>query len=136
MRRPWSVSVVLFLALLALVPSKACGCLESYQLSPIRMLFALQLSLVLLAACVAVVGTRAKWGTVAALVALLSCIAAMLLATTSPTAGVAALLLPPLGLALLVCIRRLLAQRRNRAGLTLRSSRPPSAAAELKRWAS
>lgn len=77
MHRPWSIGGGLVLALFALLPSKACACIESYQLSPVRMFLALQLSLVVMASFLAVVGTRAVWGTVAGLVALVSCIAAL-----------------------------------------------------------
>lgn len=132
MRRPWSASLGLVLALFALVPSKACGCIESYPFSSVRMLLAVQLSLVLLAVSLAAAGTRAKWATVAGLVALLSCVAALLLASIGPMASVAALVLPTFALVVLVWIRRLV-HRGTCAGLTSCSSRPPSVAAERQR---
>jgi hypothetical protein len=95
----WRASAFVALALFAFLPSEACACLKTYGMSPVRMFLALQLVIVVSAVWLSPKGTRVTWAVVSILVALLSCIAAVLVAAAGPAASVGALLLPPLALA-------------------------------------
>jgi hypothetical protein len=89
-----SVVAVILLALLAFVPSMACACLETYRLSPVRMVVSAQLFGVLLIALLAMARNRAGWVTLGCLVVAGSWFAAMLVAGVSQsliTAGLVVL---------------------------------------------
>jgi len=102
-----SVVAVILLALLALVPSMACACLETYRLSPLRMVISAQLFGVLLIALLAVASNRAAWVALGCLVLAGSWFAAMLVAGLSQSliAAGLAVLAPVYLLAVLVWSR-------------------------------
>jgi hypothetical protein len=106
-RRKASVVAVILLALLAFVPSMACACLETYRLSPLRMVISAQLFGVLLIALLAIARNRAGWVTLSGLVLAGSSFAAMLVAGVSQSLIAAGLvvLTPVYLLAVLVWAR-------------------------------
>ena len=107
MRRKASVVAMILLALLAFVPSVACACLETYRLSPLRMVISAQLLGVLLIALLAMARNRAGWVTLSCLVLAGSWFAAMVVAGVSQSLIAAGLvvLTPVYLLAVLVWAR-------------------------------
>ena len=104
--RRWVIAFAL-IAVLALLPSKACACLETYRLSPVRVLISAQLALVLAVLALASPGARAVWGFGAGLVAVVSAALALAIAAHSLVAALIVLFVPLLGAVVLVARHRL-----------------------------
>jgi uncharacterized membrane protein len=77
-RRKWSLVACVVLAALAFTPSLACACLQTYQLSPIRIVLSIQLAAVVVSLLVAKPRSRPGWALLAILVIAGSILAAML----------------------------------------------------------
>lgn len=91
----------------ALIPSKACACLETYQLSPVRMVLSVLVVLVFAVVALSPHGRRAVWGASAGLVAFVSCAAALAMGSRSLSVAVIVLVGPLLLMVLLTARHRL-----------------------------
>ena len=104
------VAALLALVAFALVPSKACACLETYQISPVRLVLSAPLLLVFTVVALSPPGRRGVWGAVAGLVALLSSAVALTVVSHSLEFAVSVLVVPLLVMALFAARHRLRAR--------------------------
>jgi hypothetical protein len=106
------IAALALVAAIALVPSKACACLETYQVSPERVVLSVLLLVVLAVVALALPGTRVVWGVGAGLLAAISSAVALAVGSHSLALAASALFLPLLAMVLLAARHRLRAQRR------------------------
>ena len=109
------LAVLVALVAFALVPSKACACLETYQISPVRVVLSGLLLLVLAVVALSPPGRRAVWGAGDGLVALVSSAVALAVGSHSLTFAASVLVVPLLAMALLAGRHRLHARSANDA---------------------
>lgn len=101
------VAALALVAAIGLVPSKACACLETYQVSPPRVLLSALLLLVLAVVALALPGVRVVWGVGAGLVAAVSIAVALAIGSHSLMFAASVLFVPLLALVLLAAKHRL-----------------------------
>ena len=105
------IAVLVALIAFALVPSKACACLETYQISPVRLVLSTPLLLVFAVVALSLPGRRAVWGGGACLVALVSSAVALAVGSHSLAFAASVLVVPLLAMALFAAWQRLRARR-------------------------
>lgn len=106
----WIAALVALIAF-ALVPSKACACLEIYQISQLRIVLSVLLLLILAVVALSPPGRSAVWGAGAGLVACVSSAVALAIGSYSLPIAAAVLVVPLLAVVLFAAWHRLRGRR-------------------------